>query len=352
MKAVIVEIKDKFAAALTDNGCIVKISNKNYVIGQVINMNETKTAAKKITMRAAAIAAAVVLTLGLSSGLYAYFTPYSYVSMDVNPSIEYTLNIFGRTLSVNAVNDDGKEILQEVNLKDLNNKTIDEAIKLTLGEIEKAGYFNSDMQGGIVIATSGKNHDKAEELADTLGQIVRAQCKEHKINVKVETLVANQKMMEEAKALGVTPGKLRLVQELQEEYTGTEPFDAALWLTMPVSKIMAEAERLDDLEDATEDQKDALLDAAEDQKDAEKDAAEKVAETQEKAADKEKEAAQKAQDATEQAEDDKKEAAEKQNDANEQVNDATENNNDANEVEDVEVEEVEVAEPDNDVDTD
>ncbi|MEG1196718.1 MAG: hypothetical protein RSE58_14205, partial [Clostridia bacterium] len=116
--------------------------------------------------------ACCALVGALCVGAYLCKTPTSYVSMDVNPSIEYTLNLFNRVLSVRAVNEDGAEILKEVNLSDFNNQTIDEAIKLTLNEIAGKGYFDGNMPGGVVIATSGKETDVAENLAKHLKKIV------------------------------------------------------------------------------------------------------------------------------------------------------------------------------------
>ncbi|MEG1747124.1 MAG: hypothetical protein RR226_01720 [Oscillospiraceae bacterium] len=312
MKAVIVEVKGKFAAALSNDATVVKVKNQNYVIGQVIEMTQTTSTVRKMALRVSAIAAAFVLTFGLGAGSYAYFAPNSYVSMDVNPSIEYTLNMFDRVLSVNAVNEDGAHLLQEFNLKDFNNKTIDEVIKLTLAEIDKEGYFNGDVPGGIVIATSGKNHAKAEALAEALGELVKTQCKETGKTVKVETLAADQQMIDEAKALGVTPGKLRLVQELMEDYKGTEPFDAAAWLKKPVKDIMAEAERLDELEDAAEDEADAAqdaLDAEEDALEEETDALDDEKDAAEDAAEDEADALKDAEEDLKDAEEDKKDAA-------------------------------------------
>ncbi|MEG2037053.1 MAG: hypothetical protein RRZ93_03605, partial [Ruthenibacterium sp.] len=323
-KAVVVETKGTRAAALADDGCVVKVPNRNYVIGQVINMNPVTTAGTKKMMHIAGIAAAILISFGLGVGSYAYLSPDAYVSMDVNPSVEYTLNMFSRVLSVTAVNEDGAQLLQQINLKDFNNKTIDDAIRLTFAEIDKEGYFSAGEQGGIVIATSGKNQDRAEKLAETLDEIVKTQCKESKKDVKVETLVADQKMLEEAKALGVTPGKLRLVRELQEEYTGTEPFDVAAWLKKPVKDIMKETERLDAIEDAKEDLADAEEDALDEQADALEDAEDKAEEAAEKAADAKKKAAEKAEEAAEKAADAKEKAAEEAEEAAEKAEDAAE----------------------------
>lgn len=64
-----------------------------------------------------------MLVLG-GGGALAYYTPAKYVSLDVNPSIEYQLNIFDRVLTVKGVNDDGSEIVDEIDLGNLKNKKL------------------------------------------------------------------------------------------------------------------------------------------------------------------------------------------------------------------------------------
>ena len=48
MRAVVTQIQGKFAAILSEDGRIEKITNKNYVIGQVIEMKENVKAKKHI----------------------------------------------------------------------------------------------------------------------------------------------------------------------------------------------------------------------------------------------------------------------------------------------------------------
>ncbi len=128
MKAVVVEIKNNYAAVLSDNGCISKVKNKNYVIGQVIYIRSEKSFSKKMVTIAASAAALFVL----GTGTWAYAAPYSYVSLDVNPSIEFTVNRFDRVIRVKAVNDDGEELLKNINLNDLKNETIKNALSTNI----------------------------------------------------------------------------------------------------------------------------------------------------------------------------------------------------------------------------
>ena len=59
------------------------------------------------------IAAAVCLFfLACAGGYFVYSRPVSYISIDVNPSIELGINCFGRVVSAAAYNEDGEEILK------------------------------------------------------------------------------------------------------------------------------------------------------------------------------------------------------------------------------------------------
>ncbi|MEG1242219.1 MAG: hypothetical protein RSD32_04615 [Oscillospiraceae bacterium] len=260
------------------------------------------------------IIATVLLLCGLSVGAYAFMAPASYVSMDVNPSIEYTLNMFDRVLSVNAVNEDGAQILKDIDLKDMNNAAIDEAIAMTLAEITKEGYFDGNAPGGVVITTSGKETEASATLAGHLKELVEAECAKNKQNVSIEAMSIDKAKLEEAKALGVTPGKLLLVQKLQAENPGGEAIALEDWLKKSVREIMAETERLDELNDKDEDDKDTEADKAEDLADEAEDKAEEETDKAEEAAEAEREAAEEAKDKAEEKADKEKEAAEKKKD--------------------------------------
>lgn len=233
MKAVVVEIRGRHAAALSDEGCIIKVRNKNYGIGQVIEMNRQifRKPAKTVAMTAAA--AAIVLTFGVTA--WAYCTPYSYVSLDVNPSIEYSVNRFGRVLNAEAVDEDGGKILK--NLK-LNNKTIDEAIANTVEQIDREGYFQPDDPGGIVIATSCEDEQSAEQLAEDLQDTAEQMVDDADAPVEVESVSVGYDRVLEARSLGTTPGKLNLVQKLQAGAQDPDSIDVQDWLTKPVKDIM------------------------------------------------------------------------------------------------------------------
>lgn len=304
MNGVIVELRARYAAVLTDDGRIEKVNNQNYAIGQVISMN-TKTKSKPVRFVAtAAAAAAVMLVCGV--GAYAYYTPYSYVSLDVNPSIEYSLNRFDRVLKVKGINDDGKQILEEVQLKNLSNKTIDEAIAETVRQISEDGFFDGEVEGGIVIATSGKDLKKAGQLAEQLKKSAADAADEE---VEVETLAVGKERVEEARALGVTPGKLNLVEKLQASAEQPDEIDLEDWLEKPVRDIMKQIK--DNKKADQEKSKEEKFDQEEDAEDKAQSKAEKMESKVEKA---ESKAAEK-QEKGESKQAEKEERAESKNEA-------------------------------------
>jgi len=194
MKAVIVEIKGKHAAVLAENGVVSKIRNKNYELGQEIVLNNNK--GRLIRMTAAAAAAIMIFV----TPAWAYLTPYSYVSLDVNPSFEFFINRFDRVLTVKAFNDDGNQMSKDINIAGLKNKEIQTAVKTVLNELKNKGYINEDERDGVIVAASSKSEKKtgmlSEKIRAAVSEEIAAQEPENKDKIlreETETKPESQK---------------------------------------------------------------------------------------------------------------------------------------------------------------
>lgn len=72
----------------------------------------------RLILRYAFVAACLLLLAG--TGSYSvYRKPVSYISIDVNPSIELGINCFGKVVSAEAYNEDGQNVLQHVSVKNI-----------------------------------------------------------------------------------------------------------------------------------------------------------------------------------------------------------------------------------------
>lgn len=95
-------------------------------------------------------------------------------------------------------------------------------------------------EGVIVITTSSKNSERAKELAETLENIVNEVCKENNYAVTVNAEAIGAERVAKAKELGVTPGKLNLVEKLIESSEDPDSVYLNEWLNKSVKDIMAE----------------------------------------------------------------------------------------------------------------
>ena len=103
--AVIMEIRGRHAAALTRDGSFIRVPNEDYVVGETITLQK-HARENRHGIRFGAVASMVAGLLVLFVGGWKiYITPVGVVSLDVNPSIEYSINLADRVLDITAVNE-------------------------------------------------------------------------------------------------------------------------------------------------------------------------------------------------------------------------------------------------------
>ncbi|OOM82174.1 hypothetical protein CLPUN_04580 [Clostridium puniceum] len=161
-----------------------------------------------------ALALSVAVVLSLAGGGYAYAkTPVVYVSMDINPSVELGVNAFDTVVSVEAYNEEGKTILEGTDLLD---SKVNDAVSTVISNAISDGYINEDGSSVIEITTStNKTTGAAVKLDESLKNIVDETLSNNDVQAEVETENVALARRDEARKLGITPGKLNLIQKLQ-----------------------------------------------------------------------------------------------------------------------------------------
>ena len=227
MKALIVEIRGNSAAALCENSGIVKIPNKGYSVGQQVNI----VAKKKSVYRLSAAVACIAMFFGLSTTGYAAFTPYSYVTLDVNPSFEYTLNRFDQVIGVESVNDDAEAVLNEIDIPKFRN--IDEVIKLTIDELYNEGYLTGDEKEIMLLSVCGGDDGKTKDLAEKLTDVTTA------YEATPDILEVTEDDRKAADDLNTTAGKLALILDIVNKTDKVTEADVEKYVDKSVKEIIA-----------------------------------------------------------------------------------------------------------------
>jgi hypothetical protein len=157
------------------------------------------------------LAGAVLSTGG---GVYAHAktTPVSYISVDINPSVELGVNAFDEVVSAEAYNEDGKKVLEGTNLI---NTDINDAVNTVISNAVSEGYISEDGTSAVEITTTTDKEDVAEKLDESLNGAANEALKDNDIEATVETENVALARRDEARELGITPGKLNLIQKLQ-----------------------------------------------------------------------------------------------------------------------------------------
>lgn len=145
MKAIVMETKNGSSVVLREDGIFEKV-NQTYEVGQTIEWNASFSARQKpkystlYRYAGAAACFAAVVTAGLGTTYQTAFA-CSYVSVDVNPSIEFTLNRMNRVLSVTGLNDDAQTIVEELNELGIRFDTLETALDKTQTVLQEQHYL-------------------------------------------------------------------------------------------------------------------------------------------------------------------------------------------------------------------
>jgi len=142
MKGIIADIKGRYAVVLTQDGLFKRIrALPGMVIGEEIDLDQPSgRKSRKTVMKITSIAAVCLLALGIGAGAYSYVTPYSYIDLDINPSIELTVNIYDRIIEVEALNEDGDRLIQDRNFRHMK---LDSGVMLLLNSAVEQGYLRT-----------------------------------------------------------------------------------------------------------------------------------------------------------------------------------------------------------------
>lgn len=203
--------------------------------GTVIDMtNAVETKKKKRRWAPLAAAACLALVLVGGGGGYYYYTANnavaSLVSLDVNPSIQLEVNKNEKVLSATPMNDDGAEILADMDLK---GTQADVAMYAIIGSLLQHGYVD-ELANSILITVEDDDQARGEKLQQELTAQADAALENAQVSgaVLAQTLQHTEELTQKAQEYGISTGKAALIQAIVEGSNNTKTFEELVGLSI------------------------------------------------------------------------------------------------------------------------
>lgn len=135
----------------------------------------------------------------------------SYVAVDINPGVEFTVNSKDRVISASPTNADGELVLSGL---DYSGQNVQEAISSYIDEACKLGYIDEQRDdNAIMITVVNDDEYKATQLQNVLYANINQYFLENHILGVILGEETNEVLRAEAMKEGLSAGKLRLVKQ-------------------------------------------------------------------------------------------------------------------------------------------
>lgn len=216
-RGVVLDMTDSELVLLTPDGQFRKIprTGRTCQVGEEILFSAPPSLLKRPWLSAmlaltAAVVFCFVLFSSLSGSLEGAKPIVAYVTLDINPSVEFGIDIEGAVRVARGLNTDGAGLLEGLTMQGI---PLAAATEQLMAKVEEQGYL-SGMEGDVIISST-KAYEKADIDEESLGQIVQTTVAKHietkhpeiASNVQVAAFVTPPTIREEAISQGVSAGK-------------------------------------------------------------------------------------------------------------------------------------------------
>ena len=239
-KGIVMEKGKGYVIAMSSDGEFKKIAcNSNvYNRGEEIIIKDKGT--WSFGWRKAAAIAAILLLVIVPLTLTDVFnnngnTPVlaavSYITIDINPSMEIGLDREGKVVSVAPMNDDGERVLLKVNVLGLK---YDEAVEKLIEGAATLGFLKEDVENGIVVTFTHLKEEVIEKAK--IEKVVEKKLKEKNLGSYVQVTEVSEEVRGKAKEAKVSPAAL-VIREQVAEYLKEKELDEDVDVKTIIQKV-------------------------------------------------------------------------------------------------------------------
>lgn len=187
--------------------------DKNRTKGTVFMMQQKNR--RPLWNKIAAIAAAIVLIVSgaFVFGQYqTYYTPDALIALDINPSIEITVNRNEKVLDVKARNEEAKTVIGTMDFK---GSTLDLTVNALIGSMLRNGYLN-EITNAILISVESNDPQKGAQLQEKLTNEVNTLLQTDTFDAAIlsQYVPVDATLKQQAETYGISDGKVQLINQI------------------------------------------------------------------------------------------------------------------------------------------
>lgn len=139
----------------------------------------------------------------------------SVIGIDVNPSVELSVNRKDKVLSARALNADAREVMSDMDLEGVD---LNVAVNAVIGSMVTHGYLD-DLDNAILVTVSNDSIRKATELRASVVSDIKKTLEENQVQAVVydQQVVERDEMKALADEYGISYGKAYFLKELIDQ---------------------------------------------------------------------------------------------------------------------------------------
>ena len=204
MQGVVMEIKENRCVVLKKDGTFAEIPNRNYTVGQTVTLS------RSAVRRSLSLAACLAVVCLAGAGYHLYFTPASYIYLDINPSVRLDLNCFERVIDVVPLNEDAETLLAD---STIGKGKVSDCMSAIVSACREQNYLNED-NTDVEVSVRTDNARLETVVEDTSSAIQQE-------NLEVSVYQMDESENESAIEHHISAKRLRAVRAYTEQFGGT-----------------------------------------------------------------------------------------------------------------------------------